>query len=310
MSKATYTIGELSRLSGLSVRRIRFYSDKGLLAAARSTGGYRVYSDADVARLSLINALRGAGVSLDTIRKILSRRLSLTDVLTMRLETLEAEIAAQRRIAAVLRATLRAPDPTEADLRRLWTVTTISNAQLRAMIERFYDRVTEGARMDDDWRQQMIEAGTPTLPDEPTPEQTDAWTELMAIITDESFIAEMRAETTRMWNANFDPADYADAANHTLARVRAAISAGLTPTSAAGQAIAREWLASSAKAMGRASDTEFLAWQLEHYRKHSARSTRYQQLMAILRGDDPQDPRGSEWYWINEAMKPLLTDAA
>jgi hypothetical protein len=33
----------------------------------------------------------------------------------MRLGTLDAEIAARRRIAAVLRATLRTPEPTESD---------------------------------------------------------------------------------------------------------------------------------------------------------------------------------------------------
>ena len=114
MNGKTYTIGELSGLSGVSVRRIRFYSDKGLLRpAARTASGYRIYSQADLARLDLIRALRDAGVSLEAIRKILSCRLTLTDVLRMRPGTLEAEIASRRRIAAVLRATLRASEPTD-----------------------------------------------------------------------------------------------------------------------------------------------------------------------------------------------------
>ncbi|MGO4840581.1 MerR family DNA-binding transcriptional regulator, partial [Rhizobiaceae sp. 2RAB30] len=32
-----YTIGELSKLSGVSVRRIRFYADKGLLPPSTRT---------------------------------------------------------------------------------------------------------------------------------------------------------------------------------------------------------------------------------------------------------------------------------
>ena len=113
MSAKAYTIGELSGLSGVPVRRIRFYSDRGLLPPqARTASGYRVYSETDLARLGLIRALRDAGVSLETIRKTLSRRLTLTEVLRMRLGTLEAEIASRRRITAVLRATLRAPEPT------------------------------------------------------------------------------------------------------------------------------------------------------------------------------------------------------
>lgn len=120
MNGRTYSIGELSALSGVTVRRIRFYSDKGLLPpAARTAAAYRVFSEADLARLDLIRALREAGLSLETIRKVLSRRLTLAGVLRMRLGTLEAEIASRRRIAAVLKATLRISDPTESDLRRL-----------------------------------------------------------------------------------------------------------------------------------------------------------------------------------------------
>ncbi|QCI66272.1 MerR family transcriptional regulator [Phreatobacter stygius] len=309
MTEKLHTIGELSKLSGLSVRRIRFYSDKGLLPpATRTFSNYRIYSETDVARLDLIRTLRDAGVSLDIIRKILSRRLSLADVLTMRLQALEAEIAAQRRVAAVLRATLRAPHPSPSDLRRLWTVTTLSNAQFRTMIERFYDQVAEGARMDDDWKRQMIAAGTPELPDDPTSEQIDAWTELTAIITDQNFIAEMRTEAAGFWNDEFDPAAYAEAANRIMAKVRKAIEDGVQPSSSTGLAIARDWLESSAKAMKRVPDASFLEWHRAQYRKHHSRSTRYQELLAILRGD-ARNPSGAEWSWINEAMKPLLADA-
>ena len=94
MNVKTYAIGELSALSGVPVRRIRFYSDEGLLPpAARTAAAYRVYTGTDLARLDLICALRDAGLSLETIRKVLSRQLSIADVLQMRIGTLEAEIA-------------------------------------------------------------------------------------------------------------------------------------------------------------------------------------------------------------------------
>lgn len=62
------------------------------------------------------------------IRKIMARRLPLKDALAMRLDVLEAKIASRRRIAAVLRATLRETEPTEDDLRRLCAMTLLSNA--------------------------------------------------------------------------------------------------------------------------------------------------------------------------------------
>lgn len=307
MSDQIRTIGELSRLSGISVRRLRFYSDKGLLPpTTRALSGYRMYSEADLARLGLILALRDAGVSLEDIKKILTRNLALGAVLKLRLQTLEAEILSRRRVAAALRAALRVPDPTPQDLRRLWTVTKFSQTEFRAAIERFYDHVAERANMDPAWKKQMVDAGTPDLPDDPTPEQIDAWTEIMTIVSDKAFIEEVSANMTQMWDGEFDPSAYAAAANATLERVRAAIGQGLEPRSAAGLSIARDWLESSARAMKRTPDEAFLEWQLQQYRKYHSRSARYQELMAILQGDDSSNPAGQEWRWIHEAMEQCL----
>lgn len=311
MSEKMHTIGDLSRMSGISVRRIRFYSDKGLLPpTTRTFSNYRVYTDADVARLDLIRALREAGISLAAIRKILSRHLSLKEVLAMRLETLEAEIASRGRIAAVLRATLKIDQPTETDLRRLWTMTILSQTQMRSMMERFYDKVAVNADMGEDWKRQMIEASLPELPDNPTAGQIDAWNEITAMITDENFLAKMQADTATMWNGEFDPDAYAEAANSILAQVKAAIDEGKDPLSPIGVAIAREWLQKSAKAMRREPDRAFLEWHLDQYGKHHARSARYQELLAILRGEEPGARSGNEWQWINTAMMPLLTPPA
>jgi DNA-binding transcriptional MerR regulator len=106
MGVRSYTIGELARLSGQSVRRIRFYSDKGLLPSLRTESNYRVYTDTDLAKLDLFLALREAGVSLDAIGKLLRHRLPLKEVLLTRLDTLEAEIATKRRAAIILRVTV------------------------------------------------------------------------------------------------------------------------------------------------------------------------------------------------------------
>jgi DNA-binding transcriptional MerR regulator len=239
MNGKTYTIGELSALSGVAVRRIRFYSDKALLPPSARTGaGYRVYSETDLARLDLIRALRQAGVSLETIRKVLSRRLTLIEVLQMRLGTLEAKIASRRRMAAVLRATLRASEPCESDLRRLWTMTALSKTKYRETLEGLFYKVTNGHHMDDAWKAQVIGASKPELPDEPTPEQVYAWDEIMKMITDESEIAGMRAEVAS-WNDASDPSAYAEATDQMLTKAREAIDKGEQPTSAAGIATAR-----------------------------------------------------------------------
>lgn len=307
MDDQIFSIGEVSKLSGIPVRRLRFYSDKGLLPpSARTESGYRMYSGADLARLDLVLALREAGVSLTDIRKILANRTSLADVLALRLQTLETEIRSKRRIATALRMALKIHEPSPTDLRRLWTVTRISKTEFRAALERFYDDVAGGAPMDAAWKKKMMDASTPDLPEDPAAEQIDAWAELMEMLSDKAYAAEMRAHMSNLWTEEFDPAAYAQAADATFGRVRAAMDNGLGPQSAVAREIAADWLAQSARAMKRAPDEAFLDWQLEQYRKHHARSARYQELMAILQGQAPQAPTGREWSWIIDAMKQLF----
>ncbi|MBT1159951.1 MerR family transcriptional regulator [Aminobacter anthyllidis] len=307
MDDKIYSIGEVSKLSGISVRKLRFYSDKGLLPpTTRAASGYRMYSAADLERLGLILALRDAGVSLTEIGKILSNRLAISAVLELRLKALEAEIKSKRRVAAALRAAIRVPDPTTDDLRRIWTVTKLSQSEFRAAIERFFDDVASDAKMSPEWKKQMIDASTPDLPDDPTPEQVDAWTEIMAFVSDKEYVAELRKSMSSMWNGEFDPAAYAEASNATFARVRQAIDEGAVPESETGKAIAREWLENSAKAMNKAPDKAFVEWHNDQYRKYHSRSARYYELLRILRGERQPDKISEEWSWINAAMAGAL----
>ncbi len=65
-------IGELADKTGLSLRTIRHYDDVGLLpATARTEGGFRLYSEADVERLLLIKRMKPLGFSLEEMAEIL-----------------------------------------------------------------------------------------------------------------------------------------------------------------------------------------------------------------------------------------------
>ncbi|WJR79622.1 MerR family transcriptional regulator [Bradyrhizobium sp. NP1] len=310
MKQRTYSIGEASRLSGISVRRLRFYADAGLLPpAGRTESGYRVFTDSELVRLDLIRCLREAGLGLDAIRDVLARELSLKEALRLRLEALETDIAAQRRVAAVLRAVLRSRQPSEADLRRYWTMTTLSRAERRNIVERFFEKVSDGTKVDPKWVRQMIEASVPELPDEPTPEQCDAWIELAEILNDPGFVANMRANTHDTWDRDaFDPEACQAASDAMVARAKEAIDRGLTPTSETGHVLAREWLETSARLMGRKPDLEFRNWLRTKYAQHDPRAARYWELVAIMKGQSPQSSPNREWTWIVDAMRHHLAD--
>jgi DNA-binding transcriptional MerR regulator len=64
--------GELAAQFGLSPRTIRYYEAVGLLPAPRRTpSGYRVYDEADVARLRFVLRAKAVGLRLGEIGEVL-----------------------------------------------------------------------------------------------------------------------------------------------------------------------------------------------------------------------------------------------
>ncbi len=73
MPNGRYTIGEFSKLTGLSPRTIDFYTRQGLLHPEQNSRGhgYRRYSEEDRRRVGLIKQLQARKFSLGEIRKAL-----------------------------------------------------------------------------------------------------------------------------------------------------------------------------------------------------------------------------------------------
>jgi DNA-binding transcriptional MerR regulator len=88
------TPGKLARRFKLSRTALLYYDAIGLLRpSARSPNRYRQYSDTDVQRLEQICLLRGAGLQLKAIKRVLcSPGNALTRALEERLEELNGEI--------------------------------------------------------------------------------------------------------------------------------------------------------------------------------------------------------------------------
>lgn len=67
-----YTVKELSRLTGLTSRTLRYYDSIGLLCPQRGRdNGYRLYGPEEVDRLQQILLYRGIGMPLEEIKKLL-----------------------------------------------------------------------------------------------------------------------------------------------------------------------------------------------------------------------------------------------
>jgi DNA-binding transcriptional MerR regulator len=97
------TIGDVSKLTGLPKKTIRFYEDEGCIPpVARSGSGYRLYSRGDVWRLQLLRQARLLGLSLAEIKPLITQSMDTeclvfaSDLMSM-LERQKAAI--DRRIA-------------------------------------------------------------------------------------------------------------------------------------------------------------------------------------------------------------------
>ena len=60
-------IGELSERTGISLRSIRYYEEKGLISPHRMENGYRLYSESDVERIKFVQLLLDLRLSTDEI---------------------------------------------------------------------------------------------------------------------------------------------------------------------------------------------------------------------------------------------------
>jgi len=54
----SYRIGEVARRVGVSASALRLWEQQGLVRPARSSGRYRLYSDADLVRLRHVRRMR------------------------------------------------------------------------------------------------------------------------------------------------------------------------------------------------------------------------------------------------------------
>jgi MerR family transcriptional regulator/heat shock protein HspR len=88
-ARGLFSISVAAELAGLHPQTLRIYEREGLLDPARTAGGTRRYSQADIARLQEICTLTGDGLNLAGIRRVLE--------LQAETRALQAEVARLRQ---------------------------------------------------------------------------------------------------------------------------------------------------------------------------------------------------------------------
>src|ERR1700728_391367 len=291
-----YSIGELARRTGLAVRTIRFYSDRGIVApAGRSPAGYRLYDADAVARLDLVRTLRELDVDLPTIRKVLNRELSLPAVAAAHAEALGVQIRILRLRRAVLTAAARrGSTPEEMDL--MHKLARLSQDERQRLIGDFLDAVFGGQDSEPSFagfRRSM----TPELPDDPEAGQVQAWAELAELSQDPDFRASMR----RMASDEAAERGHGDADAPVLRRdlvavvrdqASPAVAARIEPDSPRASPVVAALTAHYAQILGRPDDAELRRQLLARLESvNDPRRERYLALLAVINGWPAQQSR-------------------
>ena len=73
--QAVYVISVAAELAGMHPQTLRIYERRGLVNPARTQGGNRRYSDADIDRLQRISDLAEQGMNLEGIRRVMELEL-------------------------------------------------------------------------------------------------------------------------------------------------------------------------------------------------------------------------------------------
>jgi len=78
-NRPVYMISVAAELAGVNPQTLRAYEQKGLVTPCRTSGNTRMYSQADIDRLNLINELTSEGINLAGVTRILDLQSRLDE---------------------------------------------------------------------------------------------------------------------------------------------------------------------------------------------------------------------------------------
>jgi hypothetical protein len=187
----------------------------------------------------------------------------------------------------VLRAVAkRGSSPKELEM--VHELARMTEEERQAILDDFWAEVDEGLPASDTaaWMRKV----RADLPDDPTPEQVEAWIEFVELVRDPDFRAKIRSmavENFRMTEQGDDSKVVSEAwqtaYEQALTKVTEAMAAGETPDSSVARRIVADMRSALAAAIGRDDDADFATW-LDHLYATFAddRAERYWTLLGVI----------------------------
>ena len=305
-SVGLFTIGDLARRTGLTVKTIRFYADAGIVPPTdRTPAGYRLFDVTAIARLDLVRTLRELGLDLPAVRRVLDRETTLAEVAETHATALDVQIRTLRLRRAVLTAVANRGTTTE-ELNLMHKLAKLSEAERNRLLNDFIDEAFGGVDANPHMVA-MLRTAMPELPDDPTPRQVEAWIDLAELSQDPAF----RASVRRM--AEYQAAERAagddTALHHALTdtvrdRVTQAVAGGVDPASPAAALLVDELCALYSQVFTRPNDPALRTWLLHRLDvANDPRVERYWQLLSEINGWQVPESMAPVFDWLTAAVR-------
>ncbi len=302
LEEKLHSIGEVSRISGVPVKTIRYYADIGLLPPAEvSESKYRFYTAEEIWRLGLIRTLRHFDFSIEEIRKIISGHISVSDAIALQIDALDIQVRHLERIRTILRQAEKSVEDPERSLEYLHGIGEALSVEAedrsRFLAERLRAAVVAG-NVPEEWRERegYLRGIGLRLPEELSPEQATAWIELVELVNDPGFVTEMQAQVAPFWETvserEVDPDWWQEQMESISNRVLSAVERGEGPDSPAVQEVVQDWVTLFAGLAGEKPTPEFVSSFAEEVPAwlENARSNKLQELLMQLDPDGEVPP--------------------
>ncbi|QLQ35081.1 MerR family transcriptional regulator [Micromonospora robiginosa] len=298
-----YEIGELARRTGVPVKTIRFWSDRGIVPPTdRGPTGHRRWAPAAVARVDLVRTLRELGVDLATVRRVVALEVTLPQVAATHADALAAQIRVLRsRRAALTLIARRGSTPAQAEL--LHRLAGLAARERRRLVSEFLDATFAG--LADPGFAGIRRSLTPDLPDDADDHRIEAWVELAELALDPGFRADLRRLAEQH---AADREGVAGVRRDAVALVRAevapALAGGVDPVSPRADPVLARATARYAGLCGRPDDAGLRRRLLDRLEAaHDPRRERYEHLLGVVNGWPPVESLAPVLDWAIRALR-------
>jgi DNA-binding transcriptional MerR regulator len=204
----TYSIGEAAKMTGTTIKTVRYYDTIGLLRPTGYTeGGHRLYTSTDLWRLELITTLRYLDFGIDEIKQMISGEIPLGKALDWQIESIETQMSTLADMLSILR---QAKEHEEDSLHYIYDLVTTRAINTEKRNQFILDKVEESKFLDGipaEWRRSFLYNFNKHIINQVkiSAKQTVAWHELQELMNDPQFISDLKNDEFLFFNMVHQP---------------------------------------------------------------------------------------------------------